>query len=231
MFRFLPLIAVVAATLALVATPADQPILGLPHGEFAKLAYGVSLLLWLVMGLARRAGAAALSRVVGGALTWTFFLILLVGLYAYRFEFSDLADRIIAEFSPTEPQIGAGGEVVVNRRLGGEFVVAGKINRAPVTLLFDTGASSVVLRAEDARKAGVDLSDLSYDVEVTTANGSALAAETRLDEVAIGPIVERNVRALVAKPGALSESLLGMSFLEKLKSYTVERGRLVLRGG
>ena len=44
------------------------------------------------------------------------------------------------------------------------------------------------------------------------------------------PIVVRGVRALVARPGALNESLLGMSFLEKLKSYSVEGGRLVLRG-
>ena len=32
----------------------------------------------------------------------------------------------------------------------------------------------------------------------------------------------------VARPGALDESLLGMSFLGRLKSYAVERGRLVL---
>ena len=35
-------------------------------------------------------------------------------------------------------------------------------------------------------------------------------------------------RALVARPGALDENLLGMSFLGRLKSYAVERGRLVL---
>ena len=55
-----------------------------------------------------------------------------------------------------------------------------------------------------------------------------MAAEIRLDQIAVGPIVMRNVPALVARPGALDESLLGMSFLERLKSYTVERGRLVL---
>ncbi len=49
-----------------------------------------------------------------------------------------------------------------------------------------------------------------------------------LDQIAIGPIVMRNVPALVARPGALDESLLGMSFLERLKSYAVERDRLVL---
>jgi aspartyl protease family protein len=56
-----------------------------------------------------------------------------------------------------------------------------------------------------------------------------MAAPTHLDSIAVGPIVARNVRALVARPGALQESLIGMSFLERLKSYTVERGRLILR--
>jgi aspartyl protease family protein len=56
-----------------------------------------------------------------------------------------------------------------------------------------------------------------------------MAATTRIDKISVGPIVVRNVRALVAKPGALSESLLGMSFLERLQSYSVERGRLVLK--
>ena len=129
---------------------------------------------------------------------------------------------------PYEPQVGQGGEVIVSRRLSGEFSVAARVNGARVTFLFDTGASMVVLAASDARRAGVDAAGLTFDVPVTTANGAALAAEVRLNEVAVGPIVMRNVGALVARPGALEESLLGMSFLERLKSYTVERGRLIL---
>ncbi len=110
----------------------------------------------------------------------------------------------------------------------GEFAVAARVNGARVTFLFDTGASMVVLSAADARRAGVDAAGLTFDVPVITANGAALAAEVRLGEIAVGSIVMRNVGALVARPGALEESLLGMSFLERLKRYTVERGRLVL---
>ena len=129
---------------------------------------------------------------------------------------------------PSEPEVGRGGEVIVTRRLSGEFAVAGRVNGQRVTFLFDTGASVVVLTAADARRAGIDTSGLSFDVPVTTANGAAMAAEAGIDEIAVGPIVMHNVRALVARPGALEESLLGMSFLERLKSYTVERGRLIL---
>ena len=113
-------------------------------------------------------------------------------------------------------------------RFSGEFAIAGRVNSARVTFLFDTGASAVVLTAEDARRAGVETSRLVFDVPVATANGAAMAAEMRLDQIAVGPIVMRNVPAMVARRGALDESLLGMSFLERLKSYTVERDRLIL---
>ena len=159
---------------------------------------------------------------------WAALLVALTGAYAYRFEAADFLGRVAAELLPSEPQVGQGGEVIVSRRLSGEFSVAARVNGARVTFLFDTGASMVVLAASDARRAGVDAAGLTFDVPVTTANGAALAAEVQLNEIAVGPIVMRNVGALVARPGALEESLLGMSFLERLKSYTVERGRLIL---
>jgi aspartyl protease family protein len=154
----------------------------------------------------------------------------LTGVYAYRFEAEDFAQRLMGELFPGEPQIGAGGEVIVNRRLGGEFVVPASIAKTRIAMLFDTGATTVVLRAEDAAKVGLDVRALKFDVDVVTANGAAIAAEVVLDRVAVGPIVARNVAALVARKGALSQSLLGMSFLERLQSYSVERDRLVLRG-
>ena len=107
-------------------------------------------------------------------------------------------------------------------------MITARVNGARASFLFDTGASAVVLTAADARRAGVDASRLAFDVPVATANGAAMAAEVWLDQIAIGPIVMRNVPALIARPGALDESLLGMSFLERLKSYAVERDRLVL---
>ena len=52
-------------------------------------------------------------------------LIALTGVYAYRFEVSDIAGRIAGELFPSEPQVGRGGEVIVNRRLNGEFMIVG----------------------------------------------------------------------------------------------------------
>lgn len=225
-----PLALLAAALVALLTIPAQTPILGLDHGSFAGAALGVALLAGLWLRSARRAGLSALARALGGAAIWTAILFGLVGVYAYRFEVSDVVDRVMADLFASEPQIGKSGEVIVNRRLDGEFLIPAKVDGARVAFLFDTGASNVVLRAEDAKRIGVDASGLDFNVDVVTANGAATAAEIRIGEIAIGPIVMRNVSALVTRPGALEQSLLGMSFLERLQSYTVERGRLILTG-
>jgi aspartyl protease family protein len=230
MILVVPLALLGAALAVLLAVPEGTPLLGLDHASFARAAFAVALVVWLALAGARRAGAAGLARVVSGAAAWVAIILGLTGAYAYRFEASEFAERLMAELFPGEPQIGAGGEVIVNRRLGGEFVVPVAVGGTRVAMLFDTGATTVVLRAEDAAKVGLDTRALKFDVDVVTANGSASAAEVVLDRVAVGPIVARNVAALVARKGALGESLLGMSFLERLQSYSVERGRLVLKG-
>ena len=219
-----PILILAAAAVALVAAPPGARMFGLDHEQFAAAA-ALTALLVSILSWTR---AADLARILGSVAVWAALAAALTGAYAYRFEAADIFGRIAGELLPSEPQVGQGGEVIVNRRLGGEFAVAAKVNGKRVTFLFDTGASVVVLTADDARQAGVDTSGLRFDVPVMTANGEAEAAETRLNEIAVGPIVMHNVRALVAKPGALEESLLGMTFLERLKSYTVERGRLIL---
>ncbi len=219
-----PLAILAGALAALLLTPANAPILGLDHHAFAAAAMGVALLAYFL----RWARRADIARVLGSIAVWAAAAVALMAAYAYRYEAADVLGRVTGEFLPSEPEVGQGGSVIVHRRLGGDFAVVARINGARATLVFDTGASVVVLTAEDARRAGIKTENLTYDAPISTANGVALAAAIRLEEVEIGPIAERNVRALIVKPGALEESLLGMSFLERLRSYAVERNRLVL---
>jgi aspartyl protease family protein len=71
---------------------------------------------------------------------------------------------------------------------------------------------------------------LNYTTNVDTANGRTRAASVTLDRVSVGSIVERSVPALIAQPGQLRTSLLGMSFLTRLERWEVRGDRLVLRG-
>ncbi len=220
----LPLAVLAAAVVILLLAPPDATIAGLDRREVASVAALVALLAYYLAN-ARRSD---LARMVSSLAVWAMLFALLAGVYAYRYDAADFIDRMTAELMPSEPVVGKGGEAIVGQRLGGEFAVTAHINGARATLIFDTGASMVVLTTADARRAGINVAGLAYDLPVTTANGRAMTAEVRLDEIAVGPIVMRKLPALVAKPGALAESLLGMSFLERLKSYSVERGKLIL---
>ncbi len=220
----LPLVILGLAAAALMLTPAGARIAGFDHATVAAAAGLVALLAYYLANVR----PSDIARMVSSIVVWALLFALLAGVYAYRYEASDFVDRMTQELMPSEPVTGQGGEAIVGRRLGGGFAVTAHINGARATLLFDTGASMVVLTASDARRAGINAASLVYDVPVTTANGSAMAAEVRLDQISVGPIAMRKVPALVARPGALEESLLGMSFLERLKSYSVERGKLIM---
>jgi aspartyl protease family protein len=110
----------------------------------------------------------------------------------------------------------------------GHFVLNATINRRPVTLLADTGATLVVLSYDDAEKLGLFPRSLDFTGLVQTANGTARVAPLRLDEVRIADIALRDVPAAIAERGALPVNLLGMSFLGRLKSFQLSGGELVL---
>jgi len=115
-------------------------------------------------------------------------------------------------------------------RANGQFAFGAEVNGVTIPMVFDTGATLVALRAEDAGSAGIDLGSLNYSVTVRTANGIALAAPIVIATLRVGSITRTNVKALVAKRGTLAVNLLGQSFLTSLAGYAMDGDRLVLRG-
>jgi aspartyl protease family protein len=216
------------ALLVLVARHGDGTIGPLTTGDFASLAYKITLLVFLgasVLILFRERFTQALTA----ALLWVVLALMLVIGYTYRFELRDVADRVMAELIPGHV-ISHGRTVEVARAFNGDFDVTAQINGARVAMVLDTGASSVVLSRDDAKAAGLPLEVLVYSTNIDTANGRTRAAPVTLDRIAIGGLVERSVAALVAQPGQLKTSLLGMSFLNRLQSWEVRGDRLLLRG-
>lgn len=141
-----------------------------------------------------------------------------------------MLDHTIGDIASGRTVVTPEGEVIAARRSDGTFLVSGEVNDRNARFIFDTGASTVVLRAEDAEAFGVHAEGLDFSSPVSTANGLALAAPVTIARLTVGPITERNVRAMVAKAGVLQINLLGMSFLERLGSYEVRGNRLILRG-
>ncbi|MBM6594649.1 retropepsin-like aspartic protease family protein [Microvirga pudoricolor] len=207
----------------------DQPLFGLPPDEAAVLLGIGAVTLFMAgrvvegfrEGVVSGVNASIIGTLVCGLLAWGF---------TARGEVEGVLDRLIGDVAPGRIVTTPEGEVVAARRLDGSFTVNTQINGHALRMTFDTGASTMVLRAEDAEDLGLKPETLTYSVPVATANGSSLAALTYLDTVTIGPITERRVPALVARPGVLHANLLGMTFLERLNSYEVRGNRLILRG-
>jgi aspartyl protease family protein len=181
----------------------------------------------------------AASIVEGFGRHWTYgvqaiavsggILIALIITYSSRGELQAVLDRAIGDIAVGRTVVTPDGEVVAARKTDGSFLVQGRVNNHDTTFIFDTGASTVVLRAEQAKALGFKPEHLDYSIPVSTANGSALAAPVVIESLSVGPITERNVRALIAREGVLHANLLGMTFLERLGSYEVRGNRLILR--
>ncbi|GEC14962.1 TIGR02281 family clan AA aspartic protease [Nitrobacter winogradskyi] len=165
------------------------------------------------------------------------FAALLIGAGTYM---AQLADEMTttAAAGPTTSMQPAALEAIQDRdgirsvsiaRDGrGHFQTEGRIDGARIGFMVDTGASVVALNESSAARVGLRPSRNDYTTTVTTANGKLKAARTRLAMVDIGGLIVRDVDAMVLPDEALSENLLGLSFLSKLRRFEFANGRMVL---
>ena len=144
------------------------------------------------------------------------------------------AAEVSAEPAASEERPAAAEEssspdsVRIDAAADGHFYVDAEINFRSVRMMVDTGATVIALRESDAATAGIRVRHADFAHQVQTANGSASAAEAYLDSVAIADIEIGDVRALILPDDRLKVSLLGGSFLGRLKRFEVADGTLVL---
>ena len=130
---------------------------------------------------------------------------------------------------PAETVAQAGNRSLsIPRDARGHFETEGRIDGQRIAFMVDTGASVIALNESSAARFGLRPSRGDYKATVTTANGTIKAAPTRLAMVDIGGLVVRDVDAMVLPDEALSENLLGLSFLKKLKRFEYANDAMVL---
>lgn len=118
--------------------------------------------------------------------------------------------------------------VTIARDRRGHFQVEARVDGRRLNFMVDTGASVIALTATDAKRLGLFPAFNDYKARVQTANGTVTAAPVTLGSVDVGGLVVRDVQALVMPDNALSENLLGLAFLTKLKRFEYAGGKLVL---
>lgn len=235
MLLWLLLIGLLVAAIAALVLGDSGTLGGLDGGMIASFTALLALLVFLASDLARdyagRFGAALKDLAI-----WIIVALLLVIGYSFRDELTLVYQRLAGELAPPGTSINVSTQgpglraVRVRQRPDGHFAVRSRINGQTVTLLVDTGASTIVLTPADAAAVGIATGSLTFSIPVRTANGTAFAAPARIESIAIGPIEMRDLDALVARPGALGESLLGMNFLRELRDFQFTGEFLTLRG-
>jgi aspartyl protease family protein len=123
---------------------------------------------------------------------------------------------------------GSGRTLNIPHDARGHFATEGRINGQRIGFMVDTGASVIALNETSAAQFGFRPSPGDYTAKVTTANGTIKAARTRIAMVDVGGLVVRDVDAMVLPDEALSENLLGLSFLSRLKRFEYANGMMVL---
>lgn len=149
------------------------------------------------------------------AAAWVVLLVLLTALFSDVLEDQENPNRELSI------QVGDDGrpEVLLTRNRQGHYVTPGFINGEPVVFLLDTGATGVAVPDAVAERIGLAR---GRPIMTQTANGAARSYLTRLEQVSVGPIGQRDVAATIS-PGLEGDRvLLGMSFLKNLE--LVQRG-------
>jgi aspartyl protease family protein len=188
--------------------------------------YGAILLLVASGLLATR--TLNVRKAIRDIAIWIAILAGLVALYGFRHELETVGLRIAGELEPARGTEARSGEMVYRRSTDGHFYVDATVNGQPVRFLVDTGASDIVLSPSDAERAGYRRDNLVFNQRYQTANGTGWGASVRLDSITAGTIRFHGLAASV-NGSAMSESLLGMSFLNRLSGYEFRGDSLILR--
>ncbi|MCE0504598.1 TIGR02281 family clan AA aspartic protease [Roseivivax sp. GX 12232] len=186
------------------------------YGQFAYLALlGAVLVFWFFVQ-----DRANLGTKVKALAAWVFIFlgaIAVIGLW----------DDIRGTVRPQQSYLAEEARIVLPRQADGHYHARLEVNGTPVSFLVDTGASGTVLGQRDAARLGFAPEELAHTGVAETANGSVRTARVTLDSVALGPFEDQNVPAYVTE-GALEQSLLGMSYLQRFGRLEIAGDELIL---
>jgi aspartyl protease family protein len=124
------------------------------------------------------------------------------------------------------PAHGATARVL--KAADGHYWADALIDGKAVRVMVDTGASVVVLTPADAARLGLQLKADDFSGSLVTASGPVRAARVALATVAVAGTRVDRVEALVVERG-LPHSLLGMSYLGRLSSFSATPSEITLR--
>lgn len=110
---------------------------------------------------------------------------------------------------------GSGTQIVLTAGSGGHFITQGAINGKATRFMVDTGATSIAMGADEARRMGLKFEE-GQAFYGSTANGVVKGYKVSLTTVRIQDVEVHNVEAAVL-PQPMPHILLGNSFLTRFQ--------------
>jgi aspartyl protease family protein len=129
--------------------------------------------------------------------------------------------------SAAPPANARPAETRVERSEGGHFYVDAEVNGQLVHFVVDTGATSVALTVDDARRIGIAFSPDEFSTVGSGASGPVRGKQLTLDRVSLDGKEARAVRGAVLE--GLDISLLGQSYLSRLSAVEMRGDSMRLR--
>lgn len=188
--------------------------------QIAQLIY-LSVLLLVIGGYFVAASRTNLPRFLQQGAIWVFIFVGAVTVAGLWGDIQSTGAR--------QSVVQNDGQTVITtpRAPDGHYYLTLVINDVPLPFVVDTGATDLVLSMADAARVGLDVENLAFLGVANTANGQTRTATVRLEEVRLGDVTDRSVRAVVNQ-GEMNGSLLGMNYLQKYGRIEIAGNALTL---
>ena len=191
-----------------------------------SLIWGIVMVLLLVSSLAAR--RLAVGQIAKMALAWIAIFAALFVVFSFRFELLSVWERVKSEFSGTSGQNYVGEAIEVKRQDDGHYWVRTQINGKEVDFMIDSGATTSAVNTKTAAETGLSVESSGYPIFVETANGRVKAYRGLAQTFELGPLKLTEHKVVVSESFG-DTNVLGMNFLDSLKSWKVEDNVMTLQ--
>ena len=138
------------------------------------------------------------------------------------------AGAAVGPISTPAADAGARGrETVIARGAGGHFFAFAEVNGAPIRFVVDTGASSIALTEDDARRAGVAFDPARFTVVGSGASGDVRGQDVTLNAVDLDGRTVDDIHGVVLE--GLTVSLLGQNYLQRFDTVSISGDTMRLK--
>lgn len=159
---------------------------------------------------------------------WIIISLIAIICYSYRYELKNVKEKVARELVPgSSTHQRTNRAIILNKSNDGHFYLNTVINGQKIRFLIDTGASDIAITLGDAKKIGIDINKIKFNKIYNTANGQAKGASVVLDHLIINDIKFKIISASIMSSN-MTVSLLGMTFLNRLKKFEFKKNNLFL---